>query len=146
FVVEVGDPAVEVLLAEHGLTVHDKATGRKYSLKPGRQELPSGDYEIDVTEEAGGLAFSTREFRIMRGDEEGGKGTLKPSAIKVGEVRRFKGHTDRITSIDFSPGGHLAASTSLDKTVRVWDVKTGEQIRLIEGHTAPVSQARFTPD
>lgn len=43
----------------------------------------------------------------------------------------LKGHTNRITSAKFSPNGLVFASASCwypDKTIRLWDVKTGEQI------------------
>jgi WD40 repeat protein len=37
----------------------------------------------------------------------------------------FKGHTDCIWSVSFSPDGNQIASGSHDNTVRVWDTWTG---------------------
>ncbi|MBA2307119.1 hypothetical protein H0W26_03235, partial [Candidatus Dependentiae bacterium] len=31
-------------------------------------------------------------------------------------------------------------------TARVWDVKTGQQLHILQGHTKPVSSAAFSPD
>jgi WD40 repeat protein len=39
---------------------------------------------------------------------------------------------------DWSPGGHFVAVACYDKTVRVWDVRTGAQVRCLEGHTGEV--------
>jgi WD40 repeat protein len=36
------------------------------------------------------------------------------------------GHIDRVKSIAYSPQGHLLASGGWDKTIRLWDVATGQ--------------------
>lgn len=51
-----------------------------------------------------------------------------------GVVRhRLSGHTAFVNALAFSPDGRRIASGSRDKTVRIWDVTTGECIRIIEG-------------
>jgi WD40 repeat protein len=47
------------------------------------------------------------------------------------EVLRFAGHTDRVSALAFSPDGKLLASGSLDKSVRLWDVAIGREIRVL---------------
>ena len=37
-----------------------------------------------------------------------------------------QGHTDDVTSVAYSPDGEQLASGSWDKTVRVWQLATGE--------------------
>ena len=46
----------------------------------------------------------------------------------------------------FSPDGRLLASGGGDKTVRLWDPATGEQLRTLTGHTDSVNGVAFSPD
>lgn len=50
-------------------------------------------------------------------------------------VRKLKGHTDFAPGLKFSPDGRrlFSASASLDKTWRIWDVRTGECLKAVNG-------------
>ncbi|QDU80468.1 WD domain, G-beta repeat [Polystyrenella longa] len=65
---------------------------------------------------------------------------------QVGEVRVFQGHQQAINSVAFSPDGMLIASGSDDKTVRVWDVKTGMSIWTASPFGTRVLKVLFSPD
>ena len=39
---------------------------------------------------------------------------------------RLQGHSENVTGVAFSPDGALIASSSDDKSVRVWEVASGE--------------------
>jgi WD40 repeat protein len=59
----------------------------------------------------------------------------------------FEGHTDRVSSVAFSPDGKYVVSGSLDKTIRVWDAEKGNTVSgPFEGHTDRVSSVAFSPD
>ena len=59
-------------------------------------------------------------------------------------VRVFWGHSNRITSLDFSPDGRWIVSSSLDSTIRTWDIPTGS---CIDGMRLPhvTTNVRFSP-
>ncbi len=49
-----------------------------------------------------------------------------PSAV-LEEIRKLPGHTGPITGVVISPDGQRAVSCSEDRTLRVWDLKSGEE-------------------
>ncbi len=56
------------------------------------------------------------------------------------------GHTNKITSVVFSPNGRSFATGSADNTVRLWDVATRKTVAVLKGHTDAVWALAFTPD
>jgi hypothetical protein len=58
------------------------------------------------------------------------------------------GHTNEITigGAVFSPDGKYLATASMDKTARLWDLVTGETIRVFSGHTYELLGITFSPD
>ncbi len=65
------------------------------------------------------------------------------------------GHQSRVTYAAFSPNGlHLVTTSgsnspfedSKDYTARLWDINTGKQIAVFEGHQDEVNQAAFSPN
>ena len=51
-----------------------------------------------------------------------------------------------IHCIALSGNGDLIVSGSVDDSVQVWDAKTGEQLRELQGHTSSVTSVAFSPD
>jgi WD40 repeat protein len=55
-------------------------------------------------------------------------------------------HSQPIWSAAFSPDGKTLASGSEDRTIRLWDVKTGKQVMVFKGHSDEVRCIVFSPD
>ncbi|MEE1202698.1 MAG: WD40 repeat domain-containing protein, partial [Bacteroidales bacterium] len=79
------------------------------------------------------LSYSPEAERALRQSWESNDGTLK-------------GHTYYVTSVAASPDGEYLASGSWDKTVKIWDAKSGGCIRILEGHSEKVFSALWSPD
>jgi WD40 repeat protein len=45
-----------------------------------------------------------------------------------------------------TPDGRWIVSASWDKTLKVWDLETGRELRTLEGHSGPVSRVAVSPD
>ena len=56
-----------------------------------------------------------------------------------------QGHTSYVWSVAFSPDGRYALSGSNDKTLKLWDVSSGQAVRTFQGHSHVYSVA-FSPD
>ena len=61
-------------------------------------------------------------------------------------VFTLSGHADAVYSVAFSPDGAVVASGSADKTIKLWNVSTGVEIRTLTGHSDVVYSVAFSPD
>lgn len=60
--------------------------------------------------------------------------------------RVLQGHTEPLRCAAFSPDGSLLATGGLDKTIRIWEVKTGRTLQVLQGHTDRIKGLAFSPD
>jgi WD40 repeat protein/ankyrin repeat protein/uncharacterized protein YecT (DUF1311 family) len=82
--------------------------------------------------------------------------TIKLWDIASGKlIRTFKGHylesqkrklNYNITSVAYSPDGHYALSGSNDRSLKLWDIATGKEIRTFKGHMGRITSCVFSPD
>jgi WD40 repeat protein len=62
------------------------------------------------------------------------------------ELRVLQGHTPTVEWVVFSPDGKHLASSSWDRTVKLWDAATGQEVLTCKGHTGVVNALAFSPD
>jgi WD40 repeat protein len=67
-------------------------------------------------------------------------------AVLASRLRRtLRGHEDSVEDLTYSPDGKMIATASLDKTARLWDAATGQELRRLS-HPAGVAHVSFSPD
>jgi serine/threonine protein kinase len=60
--------------------------------------------------------------------------------------KTLTGHSDSVRSVVYSPDGRYLATGSVDKTIKIWEVATGKQLRTLTGHSDTVSSVAYSPD
>jgi WD40 repeat protein len=100
-----------------------------------------------------GVAWSPDGVRLASGggNLDGTNKTSDPTvqvwdAVDGGHVFTYRGHTDTVFGIAWSPDGRRIASGSVDKTVQIWDASNGHHLFTYTGHTDVVLGVAWSPD
>jgi WD40 repeat protein len=72
--------------------------------------------------------------------------TKSSAPPRISAPRRLKDHTDAVYAVAFSPDGGLLASAAGDRTVKVWDTRTGKRLYSLSESTAELYALAFRPD
>jgi U3 small nucleolar RNA-associated protein 21 len=95
--------------------------------------LPSGASGLVLHRDAGLAAVSCDDAAVR---------VLDVAARR--QVRQFHGHSNRITDMAFSPDARWLVTSSLDRTIRAWDMPSGRCVDWLAFAAAPLSVA-FSP-
>ena len=60
------------------------------------------------------------------------------------EEIRLRGHAASVLSVEYNPDGSRIATAGLDRTVRIWNAATGQQLHTLRGHESFVNNACFS--
>ncbi|KAM3827017.1 coronin-7-like isoform 3-T3 [Vipera latastei] len=87
------------------------------------------------------IAGEDTKIRLWRVEPTGlQKQLLEPEVV-------LRGHTEKIYSVKFHPlASDILASSSYDKSVRIWDVRTGRQELGLHGHIDQIFSLAWSPD
>ena len=65
---------------------------------------------------------------------------------KIIQTHQLEGHTAWVRSLAFSQDGKILASGSGDRTIRLWNVATGQCATILTGHTSGIQSLVFNRD
>jgi len=89
------------------------------------------------------LAFSSDGQRIAIASVD------PPSSTELWDISsrgRLFNLPGQINAVAFSPDGKLLATAGRDKTAKIWDATTGQNLRTLAGHIDQVRDIAFSPD
>jgi WD40 repeat protein len=61
-------------------------------------------------------------------------------------MQTLEGHSNLVRSVAFSGDGQTLASGSADRTIKLWDIKSGVELQTLKGHSGSVSFLAFSGD
>jgi WD40 repeat protein len=73
-------------------------------------------------------------------------GEVRIWELSTGRRLDLPGHTDFVEGLARSPDGRRLATGSYDRSIKLWDTTTGEEVFTLRGHTAGVRCVAFSPD
>lgn len=71
---------------------------------------------------------------------------LRASLAQSATQLILSGHNNSVQALAATPDGRLLVSASWDRTVRVWDLRTGRVVHVLEGHEQYVESVAVTRD
>ena len=105
------------------------------------------DDEAAATAGAAGLAFAPDGATLAVGVSGDRRGSSRSgTSSRDGWWFVLAGHADFVASLAFAPDGATLASTSGDRSVRLWDVSTGRERLAIRGQASTFVALSFSPD
>ncbi|QSV64636.1 MAG: hypothetical protein HEQ26_19690 [Dolichospermum sp. DL01] len=91
------------------------------------------------------VAFSPDGRFLASGNDK----TIKILQLAENKVKTLTGHSDwfgGITSLAFSPDGKTLISGSQDKTIKLWNLETSQEIKTLSGHSDHICSVAYSPN
>lgn len=125
-------------------TAGEDAVIRIYNAATFREEfaIPTGQGEVN------GLAYSPDGTILASAGDDGTISLWRiPAASGSAErIQQIPAHEFQVYNIAFTPDGERLVSTGRDPSIRIWDVKTGQALGTLTGHTRSAGSIAMSSD
>lgn len=144
-------------LQGHGHWVNVLALNTDYVMRTGAFDPSKAKVVHEYTEEAPDILKAkahkryqqvisiVQEELMVSGSDDFTLFLWQPTSEKK-SLARMTGHQQLVNDVRFSPDARLCASASFDKSVRLWDGRTGKFIAVLRGHVQAVYQLAWSAD
>lgn len=122
---------------DRSVRVFDAATWNETRVLRGADDVEAPSEVAVFSPDAKALVTSNGDKTVQLRDlsADGGAGT-----------RVFESYSSGIYATAFSPDRRWFAAGGKDRTVRVWEIRTGRKVRTLAGHAGWVTSLAFSPD
>ena len=121
-------------------SVHTKEAYKKYLNK-----YPKGLYFDEATKSIKEIEFEEKAD-LLKKEQQKPEVNEKKVNEKSEICWQHNSHSGAINTVTFSSDGKYALSGSEDKTLKIWDVSSGQEMKTFEGHASGVKSVCFSPD
>lgn len=124
---------------------HNNMTCSAVSNTAGLVATGYGDSSIRLWDVEGDRTGQPSQFQRAQQNYTSSDGRAPKYCTAPGAYSQLIGHSQTVTSLEFSPDSAYLLSSSADGTVRLWSNETKTNVVCYRGHNFPVWQTKFAP-